>query len=265
MRLLLGTSCVARVRMLAHYVGELRQHGAPLETGDPRCGTTFLLDGVGGFLLTPSTARMALRQAGYPGATYLFDWHRGPRGEMLADLVCERANRRRGLQLARLIRARRRAYPDAPIHVLSYSGGTGIAVFAVEKLGRTRIDTLILGASALSPGYPLGAALAHVRRCYALTSRRDYVFLGLATSLFGTVDRRFGPAAGWRGFRNLGGAAAEAEDRGRFEELPWRVEMSRDDHVGHHTGSASVAFIRRRLIPLLPWVDPPAQAGPGHP
>lgn len=237
----------SRVRMIRDWLAELRRHGAPRETGDPRCGTVFLLDGVGGFKLTPLMVRRALRQAGSPLATYFFDWHRGPRGEMLADLMCLRANRRAALRLARLIRRRSREYPHAPIHLVSYSGGTGLAVFAAEQLGRrARIDVLVLGASALSPRYPLAAALARVNHCYALTSRRDWMLLGVGTTLFGTVDRRFRPAAGLVGFQQMRGIAAD-----NFTELPWTPELCALGHAGHHVGSASVPFIRAHLVPRL--------------
>jgi hypothetical protein len=258
------TGWLSRVRMLCDWVSELRNFGAPRETGDPACGTVFLLDGVGGFLLTPTLARKAFRQAALPFATYLFDWHRGVRGEMLADLACLRANRRAGLRLARVIRRRVRQFPGAPVHVLSYSAGAGIAVFAAEKLGRrAHLDVLVLAAPALSPAYPLGAALQHVRACYVLASRRDYLWLGLGTSLFGTIDRRHTPAAGLRGFRSLASAdhASELAARGRFIEFWWGPELCALGHAGHHVGPASVPFVRERIVPLLRNVPRPQHPG----
>jgi hypothetical protein len=256
MPLLILKSARSRARMLRDWVGELRRNGAPRQTGDPANGTVFLIDGVGGFLLTPTLARVAFREAGLPYATYLFDWHRGVRGEMLADLTCQRLNRRAALRLARVVRRRRREHPHAPIHVLSYSGGTGIAVFAAEKLGRrTRFDVMVLAASALSPQYPLAEALRHAGRCYALTSRRDLGFLGVATTIFGTIDRRFGPAAGARGFQAVAPAcdrsAGVADTFGQYIELCWTPDMCALGHAGHHTGAASVAFIREYIVPLL--------------
>jgi hypothetical protein len=250
----------SRAVMLRDYVVALAQGGAPVSTGDPRHGTVFLIDGVGGFLLTPTLARIAFRQARCPWATYLFDWHRGPRGEMLADLTCHRANRRAALRLARLIRKRHREFPNAPIHVLSYSGGTGIAVFAAEKLGRrARIDTLVLAASALSPDYPLADALTRVRRGIALTSRRDLALLWLGTTVFGTIDRRHRPSAGLRGFHNPGASDAASD---RFVEIPWTREDCALGHAGHHTGTASVAFIRERIVPWLRAGERAGATGP---
>ncbi len=235
---------LSRIQMTREWLGELRRTGAPTQTGNPRQGTVFLLDGVGGTLIPPVLARKALGQAGLPFATYLFDWHRGPRGEMLGDLMCKRRNQREALRLARLIRRYRRANPEAPLHVLAYSGGTGVAAFAIERLGlRTGIDTLILACPALSPGYPLDGVLERVRQCYVLVSSRDRWMLGLGTSLFGTIDRRFGRAAGLVGF--------DHSPNPRLREIRWTERMSTDGHFGHHTGWATTAFIRNWIAPLL--------------
>ncbi|MCB9866547.1 MAG: hypothetical protein H6816_07940 [Phycisphaerales bacterium] len=238
--------------MLRDWVGELRRYGAPRETGDPRRGTVFLLDGVGGFKLTPLLVRKALRVCGSSFATYFYDWHRGLPGDMLSDLMCLRANRRAALKLARIIRRRAREFPDAPIHLISYSGGTGVAAFAVEKLGRhVRLGVLVLGASALAPGYDLAPVLRRVRVCYGLTSRRDVIILGLGTTLFGTVDRRFGASAGLVGFRNVPGSGGAGEPVGEFVAMPWTPELCAWDHAGHHVGAASVPYVRTHLVPLL--------------
>ncbi|HOW18079.1 MAG TPA: hypothetical protein PLC79_03505 [Phycisphaerae bacterium] len=243
----------SRLRMIAEYVRERRRYGTPALTGDPGNGTVFLLDGVGGYLLTCLMARKAFREAGLSCATYLFDWHRGPRGEMLGDLVCLRRNQLAAARLARLIRRFRRAYPDAPLHILAYSGGTGIAVFAAERLNeRARIDTLVLCCSALSPEYPLARAMQHVDRCYAFVSERDRVMLGIGTRLFGTVDREHCPAAGLTGFRCLRGhGRSDSSWQARVQEIRWTADMRADGHYGGHVGTASPTFIARRIVPLL--------------
>ena len=251
-RLVWGT-CVARGRMAVGYVRERWRRGVSVLCGDPSKGTVFLVDGVGGLLLTPVLARVAFREANLPYATYVFDWHRGPRGEMLADLVCRRRNQRQALRLARLIRRFRRDHPGAPLHVLSYSGGAGIAVFAAEHLGRrARIDTLVLGAPALSPDYPLERALRNVQRCYAFISSRDRVFLGLGTMLLGTVDRRFGRSAGLVGFASCASTDASGKASvAKLRQIRWEPGMCADSHCGHHTGCATVPFIRNHIVPLL--------------
>jgi pimeloyl-ACP methyl ester carboxylesterase len=212
-----------------------------------------VIDGVGGFKITPTIFRMTLRHVGVPAATYFFNWHHGPPGEMLADLCCRRANQRQALKLARLLRALRRAHPNTPLHVLSVSGGTGIAVFAAEKLGRrTRVDTLILGASALSPQYDLTAALCHVRRCVAYVSRRDRILLGILTTVFGTMDRKHSASAGLRGFKWRPPAQPPAGcELGTFEQVEWTPEMAALSHHGHHVGVLEPEFLKAHVIPLL--------------
>lgn len=243
----------SRLRMIAEYVRERRRFGTPALTGDPGNGTVFLLDGVGGFLMAPVLARKAFREAGLPYATYVFDWNHGRRGDLLGDLIGRRRNQLEAMKLARLIRRFRRANPAAPLHVLAYSGGTGVAVFAAERLrGRARIDTLVLCCPALSPEYPLDLALQSVERCFVFASRRDRVMLGLGTRLFGTIDRRFTSAAGFVGFRSLepGGRSPGPFDD-RVRQIWWSREMRRYGHFGHHVGCATTAFIRHQIAPLL--------------
>ncbi len=255
---------LSRLGMVAAAVREGWPLRVPTLEGDPRRGTVFLLDGIGGILLAPVTARRGFREAGLPLATYAYDWHVGPRGELLADLVWLRRNRVEGLRFARVIRRFHRDYPGAPLHVVAWSGGTGIAVFAAEHLGGlARINTLVLCCSALSPDYPLGAALQNVDRCYALASRRDYGFLGLGTTVFGTIDRKHCRAAGLVGFRPPPDAPAGGEPwGGKLRHIWWDADMRRFGNHGHHVGTATVAFARHRLAPLL---SPPDGANTDRP
>lgn len=244
---------ISRLEMVMRAAGERWPfHIAPL-VGDPRQGTVFLLDGIGGILLAPVNVRKGLQEAGVPFATYVYNWNWGLRGELLVDLIWLRRNRMQGLRLARLLRRFHRENPGAPLHVIAFSGGTGIAVFAAEHLGpRVRIDTLILCCSALSPEYPLANALEHVNRCYAFPSVRDVGFLKLGTTVFGTLDRRFGPAAGLVGFRPT--AAGDTPDTlygGKLRQIWWTDAMRRYGHHGHHVGSATVLFAQHVLAPLL--------------
>lgn len=257
--LLLGVRAAgARVRLVARWIVELLRYGAPAWTGDPAGGVVVLIDGVGGFKISPVMLRRGLRMAGVQLATFYFDWHRGPRGEMLADLTCLRANRLQGLKLARILRGLRRRYPEAPLHVVSISGGTAIATFAAEKLGpRARIDTLVLAAPAISPAYDFTMALRHVRRCVAFTSRRDRIMLGFFTWIFGTMDRKHSACGGMSGFtwRPLAdrpeAVAPTAGAIGTFQQVPWTPTMSAYGNHGHHVGVLEPAFIAEFIAPLL--------------
>ena len=118
--------------------------------------------------------------------------------------------------------------------------------------GRRLLDTLILAGPAISPEYNMGPALRAVQRCYALISPRDTWILGLGTRIFGTIDRRYGPAAGQIGFRIP--ANIPPEDREayrRLREIPWSPTLRKLEHHGGHTSWASVAFLRRHLADIL--------------
>jgi pimeloyl-ACP methyl ester carboxylesterase len=227
--------------------------GVPALSGNPKYGVIFILDGVGGALFIPMVARRAFREAGLPHATCVFDWHHGPRGECLGDLICLRRNQAEAVRLAGLIRGFRRDNPEAPLHVLGYSGGAGVAVFAAERLAPpVKIDTLVLCCPALSPGYPLDRMLRNVGRCCVFASRRDWALLGLGTTLFGTIDRRFGPGAGLVGFR----MPAQGEESGlscggEFHQIWWGKEMRRYNNHGNHVGTGEAAFILHYIAPLL--------------
>lgn len=247
------TSTISWIYMMVAALVERVRWGLPALVGDPHNGTVFILDGVGGTRMVPALVRKGLQEAAVPYATYFFDWHHGPPGELLGDLMCMRRNRLEAARLARLIRRFSREHPSAPVHVVAYSGGTGIAVWAAERLGgRARIETLVLGCPALSPGYDLRPALRNVGRCYVLSSRRDWIMLGLGTSLLGTIDRRRGPAAGLVGLRMRNQPEKpDSPQDAKLKQIWWTREMRQYGHYGHHVGFATSRFVRHCIAPLL--------------
>jgi pimeloyl-ACP methyl ester carboxylesterase len=159
-----------------------------------------------------------------------------------------------GAKLARRLLAFRRVHPQTRIHLIAYSGGAGIGVFALETLGPHRpiIETLLLACPALSPSYNLGPALRGVTRAYALISHKDTGILGLGTRIFGTTDRRFTSAAGCTGFKVP--CDCSDEDRqayDRLREIHWTPDLRELGHTGGHTGWASVLMLRRHLMSIL--------------
>jgi hypothetical protein len=250
-------------------VAERVRHGAPELVGTIGDEVLFILDGVGGFQWGPLMVRRALRLEREALATVLHRWQYGLPGEIWTDLMWLRRNRVMGAKLARRLLAFRRTYPDTRIHLLGYSGGAGIAVFACEALRARRIiETLMLPCPALSSSYNLGPALRATIRCYALISRKDRGILGLGTRVFGTTDRRFEAAAGMTGFRIP--AEASAEDRAaydRLREIHWSPALKALGHHGGHTGWLSVPLLRKHLLPilrghpLLPTTEVPPESG----
>jgi len=138
--------------------------------------------------------------------------------------------------VAAMIRAYRRDYPDAPVGLLALSGGCWVAVRTLERLGAEEpLQTTVLLAAAISPGYDLSAAASRCRRgLYTVRGPGDAVLLGLGTSLLGTSDRRWGPAGGWVGWRPA---------RPGVIDRCWHPQFIRKGYLGNHTSVASRRFI----------------------
>jgi pimeloyl-ACP methyl ester carboxylesterase len=185
--------------------------------------------------------------------TILFRWQTPVPFEVLTDLMWLRRNRLMGLKLARRILQFRRSHPRTALHLIAFSGGAAIAVFACERLrGRGRLETLALICPAMSPDYNLAPALRSVTRCYALISQRDRLILGIGTRLFGTTDRKFSAGAGKVGFRIPAGAASEEiRTYDRLRLIRWTPSLKALDHHGGHMGWGQVPLLRRHLPALL--------------
>jgi pimeloyl-ACP methyl ester carboxylesterase len=144
-------------------------------------------------------------------------------------------------------------HPDRPIYLIGHSAGAGLILAAAEKLPPASIERMILLAAAVSPTYDLRPALRATRReLVAFNSTYDRVCLDWCTSLFGTVDRVYGPAAGLDGFREP--ADLDEEGRGAYRRLvqvPWRLDMIWQCTDGLHNGACMPIFLAHLVSPWL--------------
>src|SRR5205807_9465519 len=176
--LLLGTGCAA---------------SRPAQRPRTPCagcqGIVYAVDGAGDFEATSASLRQAVADAGLPLCVETFDWSHGF-GRVLADHLDYEYALWQGRRLACLIAARRQAYPQWPIYVVGHSAGSAVALAAADALPPGSIDRLLLLAPAVSACYDLRPALRSTRAGVdVFFSRRDRLFLGLGTALFGTADR----------------------------------------------------------------------------
>lgn len=206
-------------------------------------GTIFVVGGINDVLFVTNGWRYGLKRAGLPHAVVPFRWQQGFVATLtFADLWRTAHHRASAADLAGRIRATRAV---GPVHVVAHSAGTAIAAYALEQLPPDEPATsAVLVGSALSPGYDLSAA---IRGCafgvMAVESWQDAFFLGLGTSLLGTADRVWTPAAGMVGFRPPGDPAAAA----RFHRVRWHPRFVRDGWLGGHLSVASPRFAARAL------------------
>ena len=242
-----------RIALVGTYFIDLLRRGIPKTEGPLDREVVFIVDGVGGFQAVPILLRRAWRGREDVPGTIAVRWQFGVPGEIWTDLFWRSRNERKAAEFAEEIVAFGVEHPGATIHVLAYSAGAAIAVWACECLGDgLQIETLVLACPALSPTYNLGPALRSAKRCYALVSERDRVILGFGTRLFGTMDRRYVSAAGRMRFCKA--RSLSAEDVGaydRLQEIRWTPQLRAVGNSGGHSGFASVPFVREHMLAIL--------------
>ena len=229
---------IDRVSVVRAYLQEMVQHGLPPYVDRGGQDIVMLLDGVGGFQFIPLLVRKVVREKNLPISTTWFRWQTPIPGLMLVDLMWRTRNRRQAEELAAKMLALHQEHPGARLHIIGYSGGTGIAIFGLESLaGRVPIETLILAAPAISPDYNLAPAMQGVQRAYVLVSCRDTWLLGAGTRIFGTMDRKAVRSAGLVGLTMPPGLTAEEKaSYGRIQVVEWCDEFRNLGHRGGHTG-----------------------------
>jgi hypothetical protein len=214
-------------------------------------GKAYLVDlpGVSGELPMQQEWFSALKDGGVVADMEVFDWtdHLG----WIGALQAYQHNKDQAQKVADRITQRQRADPSQPALMTASSGGTGVALWALERLPPgTQVDSVVLIAPAVSPGYDMSAALRHVHgRVYVFTSSLDVVVLGAATTLFGTTDGVHTAAAGQSGFRMPPGA--DPVQYAKVLTMPWRLNWVAQGNFGGHVGGVSLPFAREVLAPIL--------------
>lgn len=213
-------------------------------------GLVIVLPGIEGRRsgLADSIAR-GLDQGGVNWAIEIQDWTSawGP----LYNLRAEERNRLKARQLSHRIRRYQIVYPDRPVVLVGQSGGGAIAVWTAEALEPEQtIKGILLVNVALSRAYPLIPALEHTEQgMVSYYSPRDWMLLGVGTTVYGTMDGRHAVSAGMEGF-------SIPTDRPRaYEkllEIGWTKEMTKTGHPGLHLTSAAKDFVARYLAPVVP-------------
>ncbi len=175
----------------------------------------------------------------------------------LYNLRAEQRNREEAGKIADRIEAYRRDCPSRPVVLVGHSGGGAMAVWTTEALDEGQVvEGIILLAASLSPDYPLAAAVARSRRGIVnFHSGSDVLFLGVGTTVAGTMDGRHTSSAGRVGFNLPPDAGGWAD---RVYQIPHRPGMTAAGHWGGHTSVVAADFVRRYVAPLIraPQWDP---------
>lgn len=209
-----------------------------------------------------------LRDGGFTGEIETYDWTEHDPG--LNALMAYQRNQTEAQKIADKLTKKFRADPSLHIVITSHSGGTGLAVWALEKLPPdVKVDRVFLLSSALSPQYDLTKALSHVRgKIYSFFSENDVLVLGAGTKLFGTIDGVRTESAGEVGF--IMPPDADFQQYQKLVQKPYEKIWMEYGNIGDHIGPMHRAFSMHILAPLVigqssaPTAkaeNPPAQAG----
>ena len=130
-----------------------------------------------------------------------------------------------------------------------------MTVLAVERLpANASVTNAVLLQAAISPRYDLSAALARAEQgIWNFRSVLDVLFVGIGTSVAGTVDGRYTPGSGMLGFQPPANLTAEGEElyATRLHDVPFHPKMCAAFHFGGHMGSTNRVFVSERIAPLL--------------
>ena len=212
------------------------------------CGLILVMPGIEGRSFLNIAIMQGLLDAGLPHAIDIVDWTTGFKGFVLYHLRGYRRNLRVASALAERIATYRRDYPGRPVWIVGHSGGGGMALLTAAALPNdVRLTGVVLLAAAVSPRFDLRPIQGRVERgIWNYSSWLDWLFVGLGTTLCGTIDGVHGPAAGMIGF------LSETD-----EQLPPLTQWSYQSryigqfNLGGHFGCVHRVFVAETIAPIL--------------
>lgn len=247
-------SLLKRTAFLAVFLAAPACSLNDLQTPERRdLGLVIILPGIEGPSYWNHNLARGLADGGVKTAIEIYDWGTRIPGGMLINLADYERNRTMAASLRDYIVEYLTAHPNHPVHVIGHSGGGGIAILAVEMLPADKpVSSVILLAAALSPDYDLRPALKNTRRSILnYYSPLDAAFLGVGTSVAGTIDRKHTAAAGAVGFNRLPGDSADGVLYRKLQQIKWDPKMRWHGHLGDHMGWTNQGFVKRYLAPLV--------------
>lgn len=225
-------------------------------------GLVLILPGIEGCSFLNLSILHGLLDAGVPYAMEICDWTTGNKFLTLYHLRAWRRNLRIAQELAAKIVAYQTAYPGRPVWIVGHSGGGGMALLTAQALpSGHRLAGMILLAAAVSPHFDLGTVMDKVERgIWSFHSWLDCLFVGVGTTIFGTLDGWHLPSAGMVGF--FPDPSAENRTPQSPPVLPPRIvqtayhpRMIADFNLGGHFGCVHRVFVSEHLGPVI-WNDP---------
>ncbi|GMU23644.1 MAG: hypothetical protein AMXMBFR13_37220 [Phycisphaerae bacterium] len=184
-----------------------------------------------------------MRRAGWKGQLRLFRWS-GTAGALLVipDLIRRGRLLQKAERLALAVSRCIRENPERRIHLIGYSTGCYIVLEACRRLiHQDNLGQVVLLAPTVSPEYDLTTLSGGPQTIHTYYSKADLIN-GIGPLLFGSNDRRWGPASGTLGFR---------DPPGFVRQRAWRLRDVRLGYLGDHFTLLSQWFVAQEVAPVL--------------
>ncbi len=211
-------------------------------------GLVLVLPGIEGRSRLNEQICKGLDDGGVNCAIEIYDWTSNL--GMLYNLQAIDENRRKAKQIADRVARYQIAFPSRPVTLVGQSGGGGMAVWAAEAMNpEQKITGLVLINPSLSPQYLLSDALDRTEKGIVLLySERDWMLLGVGTTVYGTMDGKHGVSAGCVGFET---PTDRPKAYKKLYQIAWTKDMAKTGHRGGHFTSAAAGFVARYIAPLV--------------
>lgn len=220
-------------------------------------GKTFYLDGAGGLGFGTSAVPEGLRRAGYLGDCEVFDWST-TKNPLLDQVDPLGFNKMHAKTLAHKIRAYRQKFPKQEVNVIALSAGTGVTVWALERLnGKYRVNNVFLLGSSLASSYDMRLALKSVKgEVYVYHSPHDAILA--VVPMIGTVDGKLGAKVA-----GLVGLRGRPTRSNKIVNIGWEKKWERLGWNGGHTDCIGRTFVQYEIArKLMGLAQPPEEILP---
>ncbi len=211
----------------------------------------FVADGAGNFQACSEALRQTSSQDKPPPFVHTFEWSHGY-CRILADQLDFHYAQSAGRALAKEVEVFHERMPKCRIYLVGHSAGSTVILSALENAPPGIVERAFLVAPAVSANYDLRLALRNVKHSlHVYYSRHDWWYLGLATQVVGTQDRKWVESASGRvGFRYEPTTPEEETLTQKLKQHPWKTADGQTGNFGGHFGAYQHEFLRRNLLPL---------------
>ncbi|MCA8992515.1 MAG: alpha/beta hydrolase, partial [Planctomycetaceae bacterium] len=216
-------------------------------------GYVVILPGIEGHSWFNQWIARGLLQAEVPYAIDIFDWTTGYKGLGLYHLRSRKLQSDSIVVLTEKLVQYRTEYPDQPIYLIGHSGGGAMSVLTLSQLPESvRVNGAVLLGSSVSPWYDVVPALRQSQEgIWNFSSLGDLFFLGLGTTVAGTLDGWHTPSAGMIGFSNAVHRQVEQAGVSPLHEMPYQLKYAKYGNFAGHLGYVTPAFTANVVAPLL--------------